>query len=340
MLDKAENPNDPGNFTEHMELKLKHTHNYLSSGIRVKKAQSAEGRSQSVLMMKPGTARPVEVFDTKKDPRAGIFPQHNSPGAFRDELQVLESITFEGFDSLIDVHDLEKQGWQTKSLALTKKRVREIADKFANLSSNAFKQMMSLTCKDKRDFEFHYLIDDENHLTKTAYVNERSGLTLFVQYIYRDSNGRVLKLLHCMFDKGEPFVVNESRIDDYGNIRQISHVGKKGGSNVKNSLERFDDGTVVWTVTDGEKSGTAILRPNGEIKVLGGMLNALNMIAARNLGAEGLNKDGSWDEKFSLSACKPDDHPMQKEYKDSVRNQIYNIIDGSSIPGLKPIFDI
>lgn len=292
-------------------------------------------------MMKPGQARSVMLAKGQKDPRVGIFPQHNSQGAFRDGLEPVEAITFEEYDKYFDNCEFEKAGWQKTKAVLTKKKIREVAHQFANLSSGAFRQMMYMVDKDKRDFVVYTKHDQSKRETSVAYTNTKTGLTHFVQVITRDTEGNIRRLVHCMYDKGMPFVINESIIDEEARLRQIAHVGKKGDSKVKNALERFDDGTVTWTVTNDEGSGTAALKPNGEIIILGdGDMDYAKMLAARNLGAEGLTKRGTWDGCFSLQACLANDHPMQKEYKDAVRRQINQIVDGTSLPGLKPIFDV
>ena len=65
--------------------------------------------------------------------------------------------------------------------------------------------------------------------------------------------------------------------------------------------------------------------------------------AARNMGAEKIGKDGAWTGKFGRDACVAelqDKYVMRQEYKQAVRRQSNQIIDGASIPGLIPIFNI
>ena len=57
------------------------------------------------------------------------------------------------------------------------------------------------------------------------------------------------------------------------------------------------------------------------------------------MGAE-LVVDNQWGGRFCPSGCRADCHPLQRDFKLQVLNQINQIIDGATIPGLDPIFRI
>jgi hypothetical protein len=319
------------------ELSLQHNHNYFSRRPNLKKSSNT---NQTALMTKPGQARPITML-ADRDERAGIYPQNNSEGEFRKNMEVLEARTFDDYERFFDTLDLERNAWVNQDVTLTRDRLDKVAAKYANLSFNAFKQMMCISSKDQRDFNVWHQTGYKGLELEIVYPNHETGLVQFVQTIKKDPNDRVHGLTHCMFDKGKPFVINESKLDSEGKLRQIAHVGKKANSRYINALERFDDGTVVWTITCPEMSGSAGLRPNGEIIIVGGDLNDANMLAARNLGAEGIDpKSETWTGFFCLKACRANDHSMQRDYKNSVRKQVNQIIDGASLPGLEPIFDL
>ena len=155
-----------------------------------------------------------------------------------------------------------------------------------------------------------------------AYPHRRTGLTIFSQVIQYNDEGAVLGIKHCSYDQGRILVVNESGIDSYGNIRQIAHLGAKGDNVAAayNSVERFDDGTVVWTITQDRVTGSAALRPDGEIVFVQGQMNAAAKLAAQNLGAEDVMND-EWVPGFSLYACKPTEEPMQIAFKNKVNDR-------------------
>jgi len=115
----------------------------------------------------------------------------------------------------------------------------------------------------------------------------------------------------------------------------------------QNSLERLDDGTIIWTSSDfkdGQKlNGAAILRENGHVILLEDGDKTMAEFSARNLGAEGINaKTLAWTGNYSADAClaeTEDKYIVRTEYKEAVRKQVYQIVDGACIPGPEPIFD-
>lgn len=321
--------------------KITHQYNYMSPFSYKKKSKELAGEArESVVMTSPGQARPVVYNPIEQDMRVGIYPQHNSHGDFHSKKSVLEAITFETYAQYIDSIELERCGFEFRKISLTKKKLKAASDQFAHLSREAFRQMMCIFVPDKRDFEIWVKHDEDTRTTQVAFTNDQSGFVQFVQTIERGRDGTVKRLQHCMFDSCEPFVINETIIDEDSYVRQVAHVGAKGDATALNALERFDDGTVTWTVTNNNESGTAALKPSGEVVILGVQLNEASKLAARNLGAEGLDANDSWTGEFSLQACMANDHPMQKDYKDAVRKQVWQIVDGAAVPGLNPIFDV
>jgi hypothetical protein len=207
----------------------------------------------------------------------------------------------------------------------------------------ASKVIISLPQEDKRSgvFPQHNTIlkkndiDDEDEFVDV--INDPNDFINFAQVVTYDKQKRIRGVRHCSFDNAKPLIINESYVDKYGNLRQIAHMGSKSGSDVFNSAERFDDGTVSWIVSQNKTTGAAVLRPNGEILFVENLINDQSLIAARNLGAEGVI-EGQWSGVFSQEACLRDCHPLQETFKIKVRQQIHQIVDGSAIPGLDPVF--
>lgn len=344
----SQNPQNPPEqkTAPKKEVNLVHNFDYIGGTYAYKNSRKRKNQSpvtktkskDSVLITGYGRARPVSVAEQPVDPRAGVYPQHNSPDDFMDNIEQLAAKGFDVYKDLTDINNYEKKGFKHKSVTLTKEKVDNVYLQFSHLSLYAFNQMMCINGPDKRDFDVWYRQIPKNRQVIIAYPHSKTGLTQFIQAIQYGKEGEVLNIRHCLFDKGEPFVINETGVDKFGNVRQLAHIGVKGGSMTKNAVERFDDSTVTWTVTSDTGSGTAALRPSGEILVIGQDLNELNMLAARNLGAEGLTAENQWTGTFSLEACLANDHPSQTEYKNSVRKQLGQIVDGAAIPGLEPIF--
>lgn len=327
------------------DVDLQHNFNYVGGAFAYKNSRKKRNvldpqkKEKSVLITGYGRARPVDVAKKEHDPRAGNFPEHNSPKEFREDIEILEAKSLESYKALKNIAAYEEKGYKHKQITLTKDKIKNISMQFSHLSIYAFNQMLCITTPDKRDFDIWYKKLTKAKQTIVAYPHPKTGLTRFVQVIQHDQDGEVSGIKHCIFDNGAPIVVNESVVDVFGNLRQIAHVGVKGGSLAKNAVERFDDGTVIWTVTMENQSGTAALRPNGEVLIVQDELNDASMLAARNLGAEGLNPDGTWTGKFDLQACLVEENQLRLDYKVSVRKQISKIIDGASIPGLLPVFN-
>ena len=204
-------------------------------------------------------------------------------------------------------------------------------------------------------------------------MNLKYNMIQFMQVITRNPAGEIINLKNITYDAGEPVVINESLIDKFGNKRGIAHIGAKGpNATIMNALERFDDGTICWHVSQGldipktrliannmlkydfcPESATALMKEDGSVffvdpitgqLVLRDNLTQLAQTAARNLGAEGIDANTQdWTGDFALEACiaeAEDRYILRREYKEAVRKQLYQIIDGASIPGLDPIFNV
>ena len=300
-------------------------------------------------MTRPGQASKMSIALPEEDERAGTFPQHNTNFKNQDDDQILHtdeyvktlelipSRTLDPYAHLIDVPNLEKAGFKKRVCSMTKSRLDKIKEQFSHLSDFAFNQMLDIPRPDKRDFNVWYKKLTKGNQVIIAYLAEKTKQTNFVQVIQYDEETRVRGIKHCTFDNGEPLVINETLVDEYGNLRQIAHLGAKGESMFFNSVERFDDGTVSWIITDGKLTGAAILDSKGKIAFIQEEINSSTELAARNLGAEEVI-DGEWTGKFSIEACNGESSPVQEAFKTKVRKQINQIIDGASIPGLDPIF--
>jgi hypothetical protein len=336
-------------------VRLEHKHNYVGGNFAYKNS-SKKGRrldpgnlTELVLMTKPGRASRVSIALPEEDMRAGTFPQHNTNFKNTDEeeiistqdyiktLELIPSRTLEPYAHLTDLTNLAKAGFEKRICSMTKSRLEKIKEQFSHLSDFAFNQMLDIPRPDKRDFKVWYKIIKKANQVIIAYPNEKTHQTNFVQVIQYDDQTRVTGIKHCTFDNGEPLVINETLVDEYGNLRQIAHLGKKSELEIYNSVERFDDGTVAWVITQNKLNGSAILTKEAEIYFVQNERNDSSELAARNLGAESV-EDGEWTGKFSEKACKEESSPMQEAFKDKVRKQINQIIDGASIPGLDPIF--
>jgi hypothetical protein len=261
---------------------------------------------------------------------------------------------------------LQENDFEEQNTVLTKKKLSKISNQFANLSSECFLQMMCLhDTKDKRDFKVwvkrgpigFFTDPNVSHQKKIegeeiviAYINQNRGTIQFIQTITRNIYGDIIDLKHVVYELGIPIVINQSTFDKFGNLRNIAHVGVTGSSQngFINSLERFDDGSVIWTSSESVKgkyvSGSAALKPDGAVILLSGGENRMSEFSARNLGAEGIHpRTLSWSGKYSSDACLSeieDKFIVRREYKSAVRKQVYQIIDGACIPGPDPIFNI
>lgn len=332
--------------TDPNEISLSHGHNYMSGYYkgrgRVGAARDAESFKQRVVYSNPGRAMSLKVVPKPKDPRIGAHPQHNSPGGFNPALEPRQAIGFEEFEDLFDIAELEKHGYKRTIGSITKKKLQMVQEQFAHLHYQAFRQMMAIVKGFKRDYDVWIKYDKESNETKVAFPHPEIELVQFMQIVKKNHEGEVISLKHIMFDAGEPLVINETSIDKAGIVRQIAHVGcKDQHSTTRNALERFDDGFVVWTSTNEKgESGTSALSPDGEIFLISNKDSEMTKFTARNLGGEGVGADGKWTGDFCPKACTKDDKSPQREYKEAVRKQIYQIVDGASLPGLTPIFTI
>lgn len=332
------------------EVQLSHRFNYVGGHYAYKNSSKKAKRldpqnlTQLVLMTKPGRASKVSISMPQQDARAGVYPQHNTmvpesedSEAFIKTLEMIPARSMDAYANLIDIKSLEQGGFSPRICSLTTQRLDKIKAQFSHLSDFAFNQMLDIPTPDKRDFEVWFKAIEKVNQVLIAFPAKKTKQSIFVQVIQYDIEGRILGIKHCSFSSGQPLVINESIVDKFGNYRQIAHLGAKDGSKNLNAVERFDDGTVSWIISSSGQSGAAALRPSGEIVFLDNQINEAAELAARNLGAEAV-KDGVWSGTFDPNACKSSSNIMQEAFKDKVRVQISQIIDGAAIPGLDPIF--
>ncbi len=343
------------------EVRLEHSFNYLSprskpKNLAVKNSINGKNSQNKIIYNTPGRARSVELMLKDTDLRAGSYPQHNSSGCFTQNIEQLESVCFSEYQGMLRPEDLELRGFTKRLAPMTQKRLMQVAKQFSHMSLEAFKQMICVYDPKQRDYDVYVRkTKDTNEsisrsLTETAVAvfNPNLKVLQFVQVIQRDHVDNIVNLKHIVFDAGEPIVVNEARLDQFGKLRQIAHVGDWGGtSQYLNSVERFDDGSIAWTITEQTaeaNSASAILKEDGQIIILKNLETPLHHVAARNLGAEGIDAStGRWTGAYDEEAAKPeydDKYILRREYKDSIRKQVYQIVDGAAVPGLVPIFDI
>ena len=348
-------------------VKVGHSFNYFNKQRRCfKNSDEKKQVPEKVIYTNPGQARSLKLYQKDFEYRLGNFPQHNSVGDFHNNLEVLPSISLEVFSNLHTISNLLENGFEEQIAVLTKKKISKIGKQFANLSPECFLQMMCLhDTKDKRDFKvwikrgpIGFFTDPNTSHQKSldgeelviAYVNETRGTIQFIQTITRNIYGDIIDLKHVVYELGIPIVINQSTFDKYGNLRNIAHVGITGSSQngFINSLERFDDGTVLWTsselVNNSFVSGSAALKMDGSVVLLQDGDKKMSEFSARNLGAEGIHpRTLSWSGRFSPDAClreQDDKFIVRREYKSAVRKQVNQIVDGACIPGPEPIFNI
>lgn len=344
---------------------VSHSFNYFSKQrARPHKERTEEDEeNEHVIFTNPGQARSVEMRLPPPDLRVGAHPQHNSPGSYRSNFETIPSLTLNDYQNIHTYLCLEENGYIPKVASLTRKHIDRVAHQFANLSHRCFRDMMCLVDEAKRDFdvwlkvpeghtEFVNYRDKEipvNCDIDIAYINPRLQLIQYIQTVRYDTNLKLIDLRHVVFEAGLPLVANQSCFDKFGNLRNIAHVGVTGSETnaFQNSLERLDDGTIIWTSSDfkdGQKlTGAAILRENGQVILLEDGDKTMAEFSARNLGAEGINaRTLAWTGNYSADAClaeSEDKYIVRTEYKEAVRKQVYQIVDGACIPGPEPIFD-
>ncbi len=363
----ANEPPQKNEIKKPASVKLQHTHKYFGGPYSYKSSvRASEGKSvglnpenghELVLMTRPGQVSKVTIALPEASLKAGTFPQHNtmfhydesdeelddempsfiSQDDYENNLELVQAKDLSPYLHLSDIVGLKKAGFEKRICSMTKSRLSRIQAQFSHLSDLAFNQMLDITRPDKRDFTVWYKIISKSSQVLIAYPCEKTKYTNFVQVIHYNENKRIDNIKHCVFNSGEPLVINETLIDKFHNIRQIAHLGKKDESEFSNSVERFDDGAVSWIINSGKVSGAAVLLKDGKIIFIESKLNDSTKLAARNLGAEGC-KDGEWTGEFSIEACHAVGTTLQETFKAKVRDQIGNIIDGASIPGLEPIF--
>ncbi len=348
-------------------VNIRHSFNYFNKNIsrpHFKERTESSTEREQIIYTAPGKAMSLELRMSASDPRAGIYPQHNSLGFFKKQLEVLPSLILDDYKNIHTALCLHDAGYVPKTARLTKKHLEKVAQQFANLNKRCFRDMMCLYKEDTRDFSAWVKIP-VNHQEwiehngkqlpincdiNIAFVNPRLQLIQYMQTMRYNAEAKIVDMKHVVFEAGLPLVINQSTFDIYGNLRNIAHVGMTGSNSnsFQNSLERFDDGTVVWTSSDFKdrqtQTGSAALRDSGEVIIIEGGNKVMAEFSARNLGAEGINpKTLAWTDRFSPDACiaeKDDRFIVRREYKQAVRKQVYQIIDGACIPGPEPIFDL
>ncbi len=348
-------------------INISHSFNYFNRNIsraHFKERTESNTQREQIIYTAPGQARSLELKLMQSDPRAGVYPQHNSPGFFTKRLEVIPSLLLDDYKNIHTAICLGEAGYIPKTARLTKKHLEKVAKQFANLSPRCFRDMMCLYKEDTRDFSAWIKIPKDhqewieldgkqlpiNCDINVAFVNPRLQLIQYMQTMRYNEQAKIVDMKHVVFEAGLPLVINQSKFDIYGNLRNIAHVGMTGSNSnsFQNSLERFDDGTVVWTSSDfkSEKvlTGSAALKDNGEVIIIDGGDQTMAEFSARNLGAEGINPTTlAWTNRFSPDACiaeKDDKFIVRREYKQAVRKQVYQIVDGACIPGPEPIFDL
>jgi len=343
-------------------VRLEHKFNYVGGPYAYKNSSKTGKRldpqnlQELVLMIKPGAASKVRIALPVEDLRAGAFPQHNTsfyepaqevdeyeesldndPQDFQESLELIPARYLTPYSNLTDLANLKEEGFQRRICSMTQSRLKAIRAQFMHLSDFAFNQMLDIPRPDKRDFIVWYKVLANAGQVIMAYAGEKTKKTNFIQVIQYDSKRNIRGIKHCLYDNGIPLVINETIVDKYRNLRQIAHLGAKGGSEYLNAVERFDDGTVSWIITHKKEFGAAVLKTNGQIVFVANKQNEAAEIAARNLGAEAVI-NGKWSGNFSIEACGTEVDPLQETFKNKVREQIGNIVDGASIPGLEPVF--
>jgi hypothetical protein len=348
-------------------ININHGFNYFNKTIsrpHFKERTESDEKKEHIIYTAPGQAMALELRLGLSDPRAGNYPQHNSPGFFKRQLEVIPSLLLDDYKNIHTVICLQEAGYVLKVAKLTKKHLEKVAHQFANLSQRCFRDMMCLYQEDMRDFTAWIKIPQDhqewielkgkqlpiNCDINVAYINPRLQLIQYMQTMQYNDQGKIIDMKHIVFEAGLPLVINQSKFDCYGNLRNIAHVGMTGSNSnsFQNSLERFDDGTVIWTSSDfrgGQVlTGSAALKESGEVILIEGGDHTMAEFSARNLGAEGINpKTLAWTDKYSADACiaeKDDKFIVRREYKQAVRKQVNQIVDGACIPGPEPIFDL
>ncbi|NQY79972.1 MAG: hypothetical protein HRT47_06640 [Candidatus Caenarcaniphilales bacterium] len=322
-----------------------------------RKGIDREEDQEMIVYTKPGQARAIELVTGDDDPRAGELPQHNTQGEFDPNIPIPPTRDITDIQKDFYQRYLFKQyGYHQVTAVMTQKKLITLHSQFYNLKLMAFRHMLGIEEKerDKRDFEVWVKeLGEKEHAFLVA--DPLMGFANFMQIVKKNDEGIPKNVIFIPFHEGNAVVMAESYIDDDGRLRNIAHIGIAGAAAVNNTktdrrsgLERFDDGTIMWTVTSYKKgrstTGAAALRPDGTIVLMKNSQNKkLAQAAARSLGGEGINPQNKvWNGKFSIDGCLPfdkDPHELRTDYKKAVLKQTSALIDGSCIPGILPIFD-
>lgn len=343
--------------------KISHSVDYCSASSNYSQKQyfrkgiEREEDEEMVVYTKPGYARALELKLAPEDLRAGKLPQHNTQGEFDPNMPIPPTRDITVIQQDVYHADLlANYGFVYARAVMTQKRIYTLHQQFFNLNFVAFKHMLGCSEKerDKRDFDLW--IKKESDFEYSYVVTDvENGFATFMQIVKKNEEGIPKNIIFMPFHGGKAVVMAESYIDDDGRLRNVAHIGIAGAAAVNNTktdrrsgLERFDDGTMMWTVSSFKRgrstTGAAALRPDGLIVLMKNSQNKkLAQAAARSFGGEGINPQTKvWNGKFSIDGCLPfdkDPHDLRTDYKAAVLKQTSALLDGSCIPGLLPIFD-
>lgn len=343
---------------------VQHSFNYQGSVTsRSAKFDRPEPEQEKIIFTAPGQAMSLELVKISQDSRAGIHPSHNSPGEFSHDIEIIPSFDLNVFAHLHSENTLIDEQYDEENAVMTRKRIHKLLNQFSHISTECFYGFLDSSEEDdKRDYTvwlkrgrpgfygkiYQTHLDEFPEESVTALIN-RDKLMHLLQTSVKDFESEIMDVKHLSFEAGIALVINQSTLDNDGRLRNLAHVGVTGSkaNAFKNTLERFDDGTVIWTTSDYKtfrnKTGAAAFFPDGRVEIIEGSNKRLGEYSARNLGAEGVDPETQeWTGFYDPDACvaeKDDKYIIRREYKAAVRKHVNKIIDGAAIPGLMPIFD-
>ena len=85
------------------------------------------------------------------DTRAGVFPVHNSVGAYPEDIELRDAVRFEDYRGLMMAEDLMSAGFEKREVFQTKKRFYDISQQFIHLNAYAYKQLYCIDLEDNRN---------------------------------------------------------------------------------------------------------------------------------------------------------------------------------------------